>query len=437
MGVNLNNLNISLDQFNAVSSGKYNIGQLKLGADGASVYRTNNHKTLTFLNTTRISPEESFALKSAFCNALANEGLSLDDIEEVKNKLGIAGGAIDAVRAGGATPLSAADVRQIIDEYAGKINDKRASKASGAAALQTSGEIYRGVSQSTLASRAAVRESVNTTTVEQMMSEADNSVNKLLDMLEYTGEGETVTMSSAQKGIAQEILKRERELSMGKSIELKTTTNTSLSLGFENTVVATFRLDNGNTFSIDTGLDKGKLLEKMNNVVGGKRTSGTEKSGEASGTLTESAKKKLLTKLDNAFNRANDAEYIEELKDEARRELPTKMNPDRREAMVREKVRDKLTVVLEPLRRALKQARPFDAGNAKLVNEVRDVLSGDTKIDTKDLLKRISDALDTKIVDSREKVAKEIASGKQEDFSTWNEDKNITTLNIGDWLKQA
>ena len=75
MAVNLSNLNISLDQFNAVSSGKYNIGQLKLGEDGASVYRTNNHKTLTFLNNTKISPEESFALKTAFCKALANEGL--------------------------------------------------------------------------------------------------------------------------------------------------------------------------------------------------------------------------------------------------------------------------------------------------------------------------------------------------------------------------
>ena len=37
MGVDLSNLNISLDQFNAVSSGKYNIGQLKLGADGAKL----------------------------------------------------------------------------------------------------------------------------------------------------------------------------------------------------------------------------------------------------------------------------------------------------------------------------------------------------------------------------------------------------------------
>ena len=150
---------------------------------------------------------------------------------------------------------------------------------------------------------------------------------------------------------------------------------------------------------------------------------------EPQGDLTESAKNRLLTKLENAFNRANDAEYIEELKDEARRELPTKMNPRRREAMVREKVRDKLTVVLEPLRRALKKARPFDAGNAKLVNEVRDVLSGDTKIDTKDLLKRISDALNTKIVDSREKVDNQIKAGVADD-----PDK---ILNINAWLEQS
>ena len=61
MGLDLGNLSISLDRFNEAASGKYNIGQLKVGADGASVYRTNNHKTLTFFNTTRISPEESFA----------------------------------------------------------------------------------------------------------------------------------------------------------------------------------------------------------------------------------------------------------------------------------------------------------------------------------------------------------------------------------------
>ena len=39
MGIDLTNINISLDQFNAASRGEYNIGQLKLSEDGNGVYR--------------------------------------------------------------------------------------------------------------------------------------------------------------------------------------------------------------------------------------------------------------------------------------------------------------------------------------------------------------------------------------------------------------
>ncbi len=55
MGLDLGNLSISLDRFNEAASGKYNIGQLKLSKDGTSVYRTNNHKTWTIFNNTKIS----------------------------------------------------------------------------------------------------------------------------------------------------------------------------------------------------------------------------------------------------------------------------------------------------------------------------------------------------------------------------------------------
>ena len=50
MAVNLSNLNISLDSFNKEASGVMNIGQIKLSSNGKSVYRTNNHETLTILN---------------------------------------------------------------------------------------------------------------------------------------------------------------------------------------------------------------------------------------------------------------------------------------------------------------------------------------------------------------------------------------------------
>ena len=58
MAINLSNLNISLDTFNKEASGVMNIGQIKLSSDGKSVYRTNNHQTLTILNRTEISSEE-------------------------------------------------------------------------------------------------------------------------------------------------------------------------------------------------------------------------------------------------------------------------------------------------------------------------------------------------------------------------------------------
>ena len=122
MAINLSNLNISLDTFNKEASGVLNIGQMKLSSDGKSVYRANNHKTWTIFNWTKISSEEALAVKFAFCKALSKEGLSQDAINAVKQKLGIQGDAIAALKAGNIKPLTAAEVREVIDEYAGQIN---------------------------------------------------------------------------------------------------------------------------------------------------------------------------------------------------------------------------------------------------------------------------------------------------------------------------
>lgn len=100
MSVNLGNLNISLDQFNEAARGKYNIAQLKLGPDGASVVRTNNHKHWTIFNNTPFSAEESLSIKFAFCRALEREGLGGDDaLDAIRTKLGIPGSQLDAMKA--------------------------------------------------------------------------------------------------------------------------------------------------------------------------------------------------------------------------------------------------------------------------------------------------------------------------------------------------
>ena len=164
MSVNLSNINISLDQFNAQARGDYNIGQMKLSEDGTSIYRANKHKTLTFLNTTKISQEEALAVKDAFCRALSNRGLSPDDLAAVKNKLGIGDDKFYRLKTGQITPLTAAEVREIIDQYAASLN------ASGATKLETSADIYKGVSKETLEKRAEKRGEVNYDTVSSMLS---------------------------------------------------------------------------------------------------------------------------------------------------------------------------------------------------------------------------------------------------------------------------
>lgn len=185
MSVSLHNLNISLDNFNAAASGQYNIGQIKLNQDGTGVYRTNSHKTFTILNRTQISQEEASAVKEAFCRAVANEA-KLDGaaVQELKDKLGIGSGKFSSMRAGTMKALTAAEVREVIDKYAGRINEGRAEGAQ----LKTSADLYKGASQKTLDSRAGVRDKVNAQTLSKFApSEADRSLNSVMDLMDWEG----------------------------------------------------------------------------------------------------------------------------------------------------------------------------------------------------------------------------------------------------------
>ena len=271
--VHLDGLNISLDKFNEVADGKYNIGQLKLSEDGKSVYRTNNHKTWTIFNSTKISPEESLAIKQAFCNALSNEGLAQDKIDYVKRSLGIFGSKLELLKFGNIKPLSAAEVREIIDMYAGEINAKRMSAAKGTEAaklLKTSADIYNGVSKKTMEDRETTRGRINARTLDKIKTGADWSVNRLMDILEYPKNGGTV--SEETKGIALEFClamqSKPTLLTRGnRSIELEDAF-IKLKLEYNDKISADIGLGGGRVFNIDTGLTKSELHALMRKVAG-------------------------------------------------------------------------------------------------------------------------------------------------------------------------
>ena len=440
MAINLSTLNISLDKFNAESSGTYNIGQMKLSSDGKSVYRTNNHKTFTILNRTSIGSEEALAVKFAFCKALSNEGLSKAAVDEVKAKLGIPGDAMGALKAGKVKPLTAAEVREVIDKYAGEINKKRASAANGAKALKTSAEIYRGVDKKEMEDRAAARSEINAKSFAKHEPKTDKAVGGLLDILQFNGEGASVTPDT--KKLAREIMTKLGNPAAfggeGKSVEMKSAPVT-FTLQKNGNITAKFTLAGGNTFSVDTGLDRDGLADKAVKVLNAaiaatppkvekpraektadddimKAINELESGGieELDDVETEGASKKekgvmdkdaLLRGLGIVFNALKSAKGQEE-----RQAL--------REA--------NMEAVVTALQQALDRARHLDNRNTALINNVREVFSGNANVDSDALLKEISDVLNKKRFDPQAKIEENKKNPVEDDFSE--------NLNINAWL---
>ena len=432
MAINLSNLNISLDKFNKEASGVMNIGQIKLSSDGKSVYRTNNHETLTILNRTKISSEEALAVKFAFCKALAKEGLSQEAINAVKQKLGIPGDAMAALKAGNIKPLTAAEVREVIDEYAGEINKNRASAANGAKALKTSKELYRGVGMDVMAARATTRNEINAKSISKLTTGADKAVNSLLDMLQFGEKGETIT--SDNKKLAKEIMTKlsnpaafKGEDGRNKPVGMPKA-GVKFKLQDNGNVLAEFTLANGNAFTIDTGLDRNGLVNKAVDVLNAAVAANPPK-------VEKPRIEEKKSESDDIMNAINELESGETVDDEDKLddvEPESKETKKETGTMSNEKLLNGLKMVFDALKeakgqaaikvlrdanmnavvntllKALENARRFDNRNTEIINNVREAFYGNKNIDTDYLLKTITDILNKKRADPRDKFDENI-----------------------------
>ena len=423
MAINLSKLNISLDTFNAESSGTYNIGQMKLSSDGKSVYRTNNHKTFTILNRTEISSEEALAVKFAFCRALSKEGLTQEAINTVKQKLGIPGDALDALKAGNIKPLTAAEVREVIDTYADQINKHRADVANGAKALKTSAEIYRGVGKQEMESRAAARDAVNAQSVAKLKTTADSAVNNVLDILHFGEQGESIT--SFDKKLAKEILAK---LSNPTAFDRKSKTVDMVAVPVKFTlqdngkVLAKITLGNENTFSIDTGLDRNGLVNKavaLLNAVAASTPPKVEKP-RVEKTLADDDIMQAINELESGGIGMEELETgkVKAGSDNVGMSKENLLRGLKRvfDALKEVKGQDQRKVlrdaymedVVWALQQALDKARHLDNRNTLLINNVREAFYGNPAINTDDLFKEISDILNKKRVNPMDKVDENI-----------------------------
>ncbi len=123
------NVNFSLAHFNAIAAGHYNAGDVVIRTDqqgNAVLDKVNNHVTKTHLNNVTLSAEEVISVKESFLDALARGGVEDGKLAEIRAKLGLPAemSASDDLAAQANVmerrfkPLTRAEVREILDDYA-------------------------------------------------------------------------------------------------------------------------------------------------------------------------------------------------------------------------------------------------------------------------------------------------------------------------------
>ena len=157
MPINLANINVSLQQFQAISHGKYNAGEVKLSSE-TTLDKVNNHVHSTGKNKTELSHAEVLAIKQAFVKALTQGGVGANEIARVRRELGLGTDkTVDtSLKDRSVRPLSRQQIREILDRNAAAINAH-----AGAETIRTSDQLYAGVSAGKRQLRAAAREAVN------------------------------------------------------------------------------------------------------------------------------------------------------------------------------------------------------------------------------------------------------------------------------------
>ena len=121
--IDLSNVNISLNEFQRLSEGKYNAGEVKL-ADENTLAKMNYHVHKTGKNNKTIPHAEVLAIKEALVKALSQHGVQEDELNRVRSELGLAPIGIGdrAMSIRSVKPLSRQQIREILDRNVSTIN---------------------------------------------------------------------------------------------------------------------------------------------------------------------------------------------------------------------------------------------------------------------------------------------------------------------------
>ena len=200
MPIDFRNVNISLTEFQRLSKGKFNAGEVKLTSE-TTIDKVNNHVEKRGKNGVELSHDEVLAIKNAFIRALAEGGVDRDEINNIRRELGLAPmkEADTGLRERSLKPLSRQQIREILDRNAETINEHL-----GPGTIRTSEQLYARVRPETQEQRRLKRELANT----ELPTRRSISENKFVAVFQSVVAGDVDFYSSAERKEMLKMAKR-------------------------------------------------------------------------------------------------------------------------------------------------------------------------------------------------------------------------------------
>ena len=202
MAIIFSKVNISLSEFQRMSKGDYNAGEVRLAGE-TKLARMNNHVHRRGLNKEVISHEEVIAIKNAFIAALERGGVDANRLAAIRRELGLAAeSTVDfSLRERSVKPLSRQQIREILDRNAEVLNH------SAPGTIRTSDELYGRLSTGERNERIASRNAVN----QSLDSVRTIVANRLIDAVQSFVAGDCLFRPTSDRATLLEDARQVRE----------------------------------------------------------------------------------------------------------------------------------------------------------------------------------------------------------------------------------
>ena len=251
MAVNLNNVNISLDEFQKISSGWFNAGEVRL-KDEHTLAKVNHHvETWWYSNKKKIDHKEVLAIKQAFINALSQHGVQGDALARIRQELGLAprDAADKSLVFRSVVPLTRQKIREILDEHADTLN-----QSAGHERIRTQAELHANKTQHQREHIVSARDKVNASLDARGKFDVNSEIARFEKVVSDFGD----FTSQEEREQLLDIAKSQLEALMAKC---------AFKPRPDRPATAEFQIPGGQTMTVGTGLSEKEFAERLENMI--------------------------------------------------------------------------------------------------------------------------------------------------------------------------